>query len=45
MIDPALAPLADSIQRAIEDDGSDLRDTHRHSSASRASSCAPAGSA
>jgi DNA mismatch repair protein MutS2 len=26
-IDPALAPLAESIQRAIEDDGSDLRDT------------------
>ena len=25
-IDPALAPLAESIQRAIEDDGSDLRD-------------------
>ena len=26
-IDPALAPVAESIQRAIEDDGSDLRDT------------------
>jgi DNA mismatch repair protein MutS2 len=26
-IDPALAPVADSIQRAVEDDGSDLRDT------------------
>ena len=26
-IDPALAPVAESVQRAIEDDGSDLRDT------------------
>ena len=25
-IDPALAPLAEAIERAIEDDGSDLRD-------------------
>ena len=44
-IDPALAPLAKAIDRAVEEDGSDLRDNASPKLRKLAASCAPAASA